>query len=482
MGSTPAGLKITTARCRSSLNVVASVTLVLLVILPYCVVGLEWRSDALQKQFTPRRALLDRQQIADQSQVIRAEIMHREHPSSPLSTAAYKTPRERFVAAVQRSHLRARAFAQHIEDAAVNVGASQFTSSVKSGVGEYLMNIAIGTPPQTFTTIMDTGSDLVWTQCDPCNECYPQKDAVFNPAASSTYQLLSCTSPLCLELPSTACTGANACEYGYGYGDGSITEGYFSSDSVSFPANVGTVPNIAFGCGVANEGNFGAADGLVGLGQGPVSLVSQLGNANIEPIFSYCLVGIYSTSTSPLLLGNASTDGVAFTPLVANPINPTFYYAGLTGITVNGVQIDYPADSFAVNATDGSGGLIVDSGTTLTYLVQEAYTPVLQAFEALVTYPRVDGSSIGLDLCVAPPGADAVYPNLVYQFANGSNLEVPGNNVFLLVDPPSNTTCLSLAGIEGFSILGNIHQQDHLMVFDLAAQQIGFKSDDCTTL
>ncbi len=85
-------------------------------------------------------------------------------------------------------------------------------------------------------------------------------------------------------------------------------------------------------------------------------------------------------------------------------------------------------------------------------------------------------------MCVAPPGADAVYPNLVYQFANGSNLEVPGNNVFLLVDPPSNTTCLSLAGIEGFSILGNIHQQDHLMVFDLAAQQIGFKSDDCTTL
>ncbi len=180
------------------------------------------------------------------------------------------------------------------------------------------------------------------------------------------------------ELPSTACTGANACEYGYGYGDGSITEGYFSSDSVSFPASVGTVPNISFGCGVANEGNFGAADGLVGLGQGPVSLVSQLRNANIEPIFSYCLVGIYSTSTSPLLLGNASTVGIAFTPLVANPINPTFYYAGLTGIAVNGAQIDYPANSFAVNATDGTGGLIVDSGTTLTYLVQEVYTPILE--------------------------------------------------------------------------------------------------------
>jgi hypothetical protein len=45
---------------------------------------------------------------------------------------------------------------------------------------------------------------------------------------------------------------------------------------------------------------------------------------------------------------------------------------------VNGAQIDYPANSFAVNATDGTGGLIVDSGTTLTYLVQEVYTPILE--------------------------------------------------------------------------------------------------------
>jgi hypothetical protein len=71
---------------------------------------------------------------------------------------------------------------------------------------------------------------------------------------------------------------------------------------------------------------------------------------------------------------------------------------------------------------------------------------------------------------------------MVYQFANGSNFEVPGNNVFLLVDPTSNTTCMSIAGIQGFSILGNIHQQDHVMVFDLASQQIGFKSVACNTL
>lgn len=156
-----------------------------------------------------------------------------------------------------------------------------------------------------------------------------------------------------------------------------MTEGLFASDTLSFAGSAGNVPNFGFGCGVANEGNFGAADGIVGLGQGPVSLVSQMRNSNMDAIFSYCLVGIDSTRTSPLLLGNANAAGVTYTPIVSNPVNPTFYYAGVTGVSVNGVPVNYPANSFNILA-NGNGGLIIDSGTTITYLVQAAYTPILQ--------------------------------------------------------------------------------------------------------
>jgi hypothetical protein len=59
------------------------------------------------------------------------------------------------------------------------------------------MPISLGTPAQKSTVIVDTGSDLMWTQCLPCDSCYPQNDPLFNPAASSTYKLATCASALC---------------------------------------------------------------------------------------------------------------------------------------------------------------------------------------------------------------------------------------------------------------------------------------------
>jgi hypothetical protein len=457
-------------------QVAASLLFLAVILLPSCVVGFQlWGLEELQSP-VPRRALL---QHHNQVQVIRTEMIHRDHPASPLrSTSSEKTLKERFVDALKRGNNRIQSITHHI---AVG-GAKSFQSQVSSGDGEYLMPISLGTPAQKSTVIVDTGSDLMWTQCLPCDSCYPQNDPLFNPAASSTYKLATCASALCQALPSTACTNAGDCEYGYGYGDGSVTEGLFASDTLSFAGSAGNVPNFAFGCGLANEGNFGAADGIVGLGQGPVSLVSQMRNSNLDAIFSYCLVGIDSTRTSPLLLGNANAAGVAYTPIVSNPVNPTFYYAGVTGVSVNGVPVNYPANSFNILA-NGNGGLIIDSGTTITYLVQAAYTPILQAIQNTVNYPKVDGSAIGLDMCFSTKGvANPVYPTVTFHFAGGANFILAPENNFLLLDPTADTTCLAMAGIDGFSILGNVQQQDHMMVFDVAAKRIGFKSVACDTV
>lgn len=102
--------------------------------------------------------------------------------------------------------------------------------------------------------------------------------------------------------------------------------------------------NIAFGCGSDNMGTFIGVDGLVGLGKGQLSLVSQLG-ASVGGLFSYCLVSYASapTKTSPLLLGSAGNGVLVYTPLISNDFNPTFYYVTLNGITVNGQPVAYPA-------------------------------------------------------------------------------------------------------------------------------------------
>ncbi|GAB2218563.1 hypothetical protein Droror1_Dr00001790 [Drosera rotundifolia] len=39
----------------------------------------------------------------------------------------------------------------------------QVVSQVQLGWGEFVMDLAIGTPPLFYIAIMDTGSDLIWT-------------------------------------------------------------------------------------------------------------------------------------------------------------------------------------------------------------------------------------------------------------------------------------------------------------------------------
>ncbi len=178
------------------------------------------------------------------------------------------------------------------------------------------------------------------------------------------------------DLEVVRCDGG--CEYEYGYGDGSSTSGVFATDLVTL--GTGSVPNIGFGCGHTNLGGFSGAGGLVGLGQGPLSLISQLNSPTVSKKFSYCLVSLSSPNTSSLIFGDtavSSATGVAYTPIVHNPINPTYYYIGLAGISVAGRSVLYPTGSFAIDDATGNGGLILDSGTTLTYLEVGAYIAVL---------------------------------------------------------------------------------------------------------
>ncbi|GAB4827855.1 hypothetical protein Ancab_034739 [Ancistrocladus abbreviatus] len=196
---------------------------------------------------------------------------------------------------------------------------SNIDSPVNSESGEFLMNLAIGTPSESF---------------------------------------------LCQALPSSTCS--NGCQYSYSYGDGSSTQGYMGSETFTFEST--SVPNIGFGCGENNSG-FGGSNGagLVGMGRGPLSLPSQV-NANK---FSYCMSSVGSTATSTLQIGSLSapSEGSTMkTPLIQNPQIPTFYYLGLNDTSVGGSPLNIPQGTFALNS-DGSGGLIIDSGMTITYLV-----------------------------------------------------------------------------------------------------------------
>lgn len=381
---------------------------------------------------------------------------------------------------LQRAMKRGRQRLNRLSAMALAESDHDVKSSVHPGNGEFLMQFSIGTPSTAYSAIMDTGSDLIWTQCKPCQQCFDQSTPIFDPRKSSSFSTLSCSSSLCEALPMSSC-GTDGCEYLYTYGDYSTTQGVMAAETFTFGEV--SVPKVAFGCGEDNEGSgFGQGAGLVGLGRGPLSLVSQLD----EPKFSYCLTSIDDSSTSTLLMGslaNANNSDTASrtTPLVVNPSQPSFYYLSLEGITVGGTRLPIKKSTFALNS-DGSGGIIIDSGTTLTYLEKSAFDLVKKEFTSQMKLPVDKSGSSGLDLCFTLPSdaSDIEVPKLVFHF-KGADVDLPGEN-YMIADSSVGLACLAMGSSSGMSIFGNVQQQNYLLLHDLQKETLSFIPTKCNQL
>jgi hypothetical protein len=85
-------------------------------------------------------------------------------------------------------------------------------SGLTFGSGEYLALLGVGTPQRYMYLVVDTGSDITWLQCVPCENCYKQRNALFNPANSSSFKVLDCHADFCLNLNVMGCL-SNRCLY-----------------------------------------------------------------------------------------------------------------------------------------------------------------------------------------------------------------------------------------------------------------------------
>ncbi|KAH8965108.1 hypothetical protein BDL97_04G101700 [Sphagnum fallax] len=429
--------------------------------------------------------------------VLKSYWIHRDHPDSPASAAStYNTSSqsERIAAAARRSLARAEYFSRRVLD---DSSSGNFDSPVEAVGGDYATVVSVGTPPQQFIVNIDTGSDLVWVNCQPCIQCIVNASHnPFDPSKSNSYREASCTDAACTGFPNqpTSCSDTGACGYTYGYGEGTTTSGILASETFTFTALDGSsfaIGDVTFGCGQDETLNgFPGIDGLVGLGQGSFSLPSQLSTVpGFSDIFSYCLIpfGGNAANYSTFYFGVPETNISTYTPIYSNAVAPslTFYYVNVTGISVGDVLLDIPADFFSISATDGSGGIIFDSGTTLNLLIGDAYDAVLQEFENQFTFPIVSNSpTVCFDVSSAT--ASTIYPNIVFHLQSVSGAEpvdfvLYPENVFRQ-PPETGVLCLTIMSINstGPMIIGNTAQADHEMVFDRVNNQIGWASTKCT--
>lgn len=412
---------------------------------------------------------------------LRIDLVHRDSLLSPISPGNISSI-ERLKRAIERSQDRLEKLQMSAGLKSVKLGGQvkDVQAPVSAGNGEFLMQLAIGKPSLAYSAILDTGSDLTWTQCMPCSDCYKQPTPIYDPSLSSTYGKVRCNNPLC---QSFSCSNSS-CNYGYSYGDSSFTKGILSYETFTLSSR--KFSPLVFGCGHNNSGvAFGQGGGLVGFGRGPLSLVSQLGKSRGNK-FSYCLVSVNDSpsKTSTLLMGkhtkmNAAT--VSSTPIIQSSLNPTYYYLSLEGISVNDNLLKIPAGTFDIQS-DGSGGLIIDSGTTVTYLKQNVYDAVKEALNSSINLPNADGSSVGLDLCFQQGSSNSSFPTVIFHFKGADFVLSKDNYLFDIGNGVLCLTMLSNGGITDLSIFGNLQQQNYQILYDNGSNMLSFAPTVCGTL
>ncbi|CAJ1926778.1 unnamed protein product [Sphenostylis stenocarpa] len=335
-----------------------------------------------------------------------------------------------------------------------NAPNSPFTR-VTSNNGDYLMKLPLGTPPVDVYGLVDTGSDLVWAQCTPCQGCYKQKNPLFDPIRSKTYTPIPCDSNECNLVFDHSCSPQKLCTYGYSYADSSITKGMLARETVTFSSTSGdpvVVKDIVFGCGHNNTGNFNENDmGIIGLGGGPLSLVSQIGKLYGSKRFSQCLVPFHADphTSGTISFGNdsdVSGEGVATTPLV--------YEEG---------QTPY---------------LVTLEGTPATYLPPEFYDHLVEELKKQINLPPIDDDpDLGTQLCYESE-TNLKGPILTAHF-EGADVKLMPSQTF--IPPKDGVFCFAMAATtDGLYIFGNFAQSNVLIGFDLDRKTVSFKSTDCS--
>ncbi|XP_010491755.1 PREDICTED: aspartyl protease AED1-like isoform X1 [Camelina sativa] len=339
------------------------------------------------------------------------------------------------------------------------------------GSANYIVTIGIGTPKHDVSLTFDTGSGLTWTQCQPCLEsCYSQQEPIFNPSTSSSYQNVSCSSPMCGN--NSSCNSGTNCRYGIRYADGSVTIGVLAKEKFTL-TNSDVLDNIYFGCGENNTGLFNGAAGILGLGRGKRSLPTQTATI-YNNIFSYCLPSSAS-NTGHLTFGSDGISGSAkFTPFTSFPI-PSLYGITIVGISVGDKKLEITPTTFSTY------GAIIDSGTVITRLPTKVYAELRSVFkEKMSSYKATSGNGY-FDTCYDFTGLDTItIPKIAFFFAGGTVVDLPG--IGILYPLTRSQVCLAFAGDNEHipAIFGNVQQKTMEIVYDVAGGRVGFAPNGCS--
>lgn len=342
-----------------------------------------------------------------------------------------------------------------------------------------LVNFSLGDPPVPQLTIMDTGSNLLWVQCHPCENC-SRTTPVFDPTKSSTYSRLPCNTSYCKYVPDGRCGSSDQCLYYQTYLDGPSSRGELAKERLVFETSddgIVTVSDVVFGCGHEN-GKFQDEKftGVLGLGSRLISVEARLGFA-----FSYCIGSIFDPHYryNKLILGEGAIIEGDSTPMRIGADG--LYHITLESISFGEKLLEIDHGFFSRSWR--SGNSVVDSGTTITWLEQGAYRVLFKEVKDLLegVLKMVDHKL--LRLCYqGSVSRDLVgFPVVTFRFTDGAELALDTGSLFYQA---GDVFCMAVAPSEimGLSIFGLMAQQYYNIAFDVAGGRAYFQRIECELL
>ncbi|KAM8779991.1 gastricsin [Rhynchonycteris naso] len=224
----------------------------------------------------------------------------------------------------------------------------------------YFGEISIGTPPQNFLVLFDTGSSNLWVPSVYCQSQACSGHSRFNPSQSSTYS-------------------TNGQTFSLQYGSGSLT-GFFGYDTLTVQSI--QVPNQEFGLSENEPGtNFVYAqfDGIMGmaypaLAEGGATTALQgllQEGALTSPVFSFYLSNQQGSQNGGAVVFGGVDNSLYQGQIYWAPVTQELYWQiGIEEFLIGGQASGWCSQGCQA---------IVDTGTSLLTVPQQYMSALLQA-------------------------------------------------------------------------------------------------------
>uniref|UniRef100_A0A2N9FF27 Peptidase A1 domain-containing protein n=1 Tax=Fagus sylvatica TaxID=28930 RepID=A0A2N9FF27_FAGSY len=348
--------------------------------------------------------------------------------------------------------------------------------------GYYTTRLWIGTPPQMFALIVDTGSTITYVPCSTCEQCGRHQDPKFQPELSTTYQPKKCS------IDCNCDSDKVQCVYERQYAEMSSSSGVLAEDILSFGSLSDLKPQRAiFGCENQETGDLYSqrADGIMGLGRGVYSIVDQLVDKGvISDSFSLCYGGMDIGGGAMVLGGISPPIDMVFSH--SDPVRSPYYNIDLKEMRVAGKALSLNPIVF-----DGKHGTVLDSGTTYAYLPEPVFVAFKDAImKQLHALEKIRGPDPNFnDICFSGAGSDVselsdTFPVVDMVFSNGQKLSLSPENYLFRHSRVHGAYCLGIFqnGKDPTTLLGGIVVRNTLVMYDREHSRIGFWKTNCSEL